>query len=296
MLHSRVSLDLLRTFIVVGSSRTFAEAARELRVSVSAISQQIRALEGQLATPLFARVGRRAVITDAGRRLHQELLPELQRIDHAVTHAIADHHEVRGDVKLGAPRPFARHWLRPRFPGLLAAHPDLTLTVTFDVPSALEHALLDGTLDLAVLTRPADDPGVDSVALFVERFVCVASAAYLARAGRPRSEEEFRAHRFIVFDDDLPMHAPWWRATFGRRKVPASSVVCRVASLDEMQALARAGVGLCVLPSYLVDGDSALVVVDPRGSRPATSSIFLAWRRGSVDTARRVAVASALRA
>src|SRR5688572_10058909 len=101
-----VDLELLRTFVVAASAPTFREAAVRRRVSVSAISQQVKVLEGQLGIPLFERIGRRARLTASGQSLRATLTEDLARIDEALEAASSAHHEAQGRVTIGAPRPF----------------------------------------------------------------------------------------------------------------------------------------------------------------------------------------------
>jgi DNA-binding transcriptional LysR family regulator len=293
-----LNYELLRTFVIAATARTFGEAAAERRVTVSAISQQVKTLEAQLGIPLFERLGRRVRITEEGRALLDALRPALEQVEEALAAAVSAHGAVRGRIAIGAPRPFARHWLRPRLPRLLAAHPDLRVELTFDVPSVLERNLAAGDLDLIVLARAPELPGIASEPLATETFVAVASPAYLAVHGRPVTADGYRAQRWIVFDRDLAMHAPWWRATFGRRAPLPERIACTVASLDEMLALAEAGVGLAVLPDYHVAAALAArrLVLVPGARSPARNQLLLGWRRGAVESARLRAVRDALRA
>ena len=201
-------------------------------------------------------------------------------------------------MRLGAPRPFTRAWLRPRLAALLEAHPALVLTVRFGVPSELARALVVGELDLAVLSADVPSPLLERETIFVETFVAVASPAYLAAHGTPRTPDALLTHRFLAFDRDLPMHGPWWRAAFGRTKAEAR-VVAWVESLDELLGLAAAGAGITVLPDYFVADALArgeVVVVAPKGKRPlaAKNPIVAAWRRGARPSARLEAVRAAL--
>jgi DNA-binding transcriptional LysR family regulator len=298
-----VSYDLLRTFLVAAEAGTFAGAARQRRVSVSAISQGVRTLEAQLGFPLFERMGRRVRLTRVGAALLPTLKAEFARIDEALAGAAEDVARVRGRVVLGSPRTFGRHWLRPRLPALLAAHESLQVDVVFDVPSVLERRLAEGTLDLAILVRPAELAGVATVPLARETFLAVGAPAYLEHRGHPRTVADFQAARWAVFDPDLPMHAPWWRASFGPKAALPRQVVCQVASLEELLALAEVGVALTVLPDYLVAPSveaRRLVVLEPAAGqyarqRPAGNTIFLAWREGVAESARLRAVREALR-
>lgn len=292
-----IDYDLLKTLLEIVETATFAEAARRRRITPSAVSQQVKALEGQLGVPLFERIGRRARLTPAGRWLVSALRPHFISIEDALTLMTDDQKQVRGPVRLGGPAPFCRMWLRPRIVKLMKEYPALTLEVIFQVPSLLEQRLQDGQLDLAILVRPSESKLLHTHLIHTEEFVAVASPAYVRKHGTPETASEFMQHRFIVFDEDLPMHRPWWQAHFGRRDVEVS-IACRVASLDEMLALALGGVAVAVLPSYFVDDavkKEQLVVLDAAGRRgPARNPIYLAWRKGAIESTRFVAVRSAL--
>jgi DNA-binding transcriptional LysR family regulator len=295
-----VDYELLRTFVAAAAARTFSEAARRRFVTVSAVSQQVKTLEVQLGVPLFDRLGRRVRLTDAGRDLQAALQTQFAHIEEALEAAASARGLVRGRLTLGAPRTFGRFWLRPRLPPLLRQHPELRVTVQFDVPSVLERRLADGALDLAILVREPELPGIDSAPLYTETFLAVAAPSYVSLRGAPRIPADFRAHRYLVFDGALAMHAPWWRATFGPRTPLPADIVCEVASLEEMLALAEAGVGIAVLPDYQLEEPIAAGRVRPlappprSAARPARNTIFLAWRRNAADSARLRAARTAL--
>jgi DNA-binding transcriptional LysR family regulator len=291
-----VDYDLLRAFSVAAAAPSFAAAATRLRVTPSAVSQQIAALEAQLGLPLFERFGRRVRLGEPGRRLLEALAGPLAEIDRVLAAEREARAEVAGLVRLGAPGPFARVWLRPRLVELLAAHPALVVDARFLVTSALARGLRAGDFDFCLLATEPEDAALESAVIFVEQFVAVASAAYLTRHGRPRTARDLRDHAWVVFDEDLAMLGPWWRSCFGRREDLPSRIVARVASLDEMLALAAAGAGITVLPNYFVAEALAAgqVVALPGGAHPASNPIHLAWRRSAPRTARFLAVKSAL--
>lgn len=296
-----VNREGLWTLLEVSRAGTHAAAAARLGVTPSAVGQQLKALEAQLGLVLFERVGRRARLTAAGAALVARLGEHLVAVDAAVEQARAEHSEVRGEVTLGGPAPFSRVWLRPRLPPLLARHEGLRLTVRFDVPSALTRRLLGGELDLAILAAPPDGAALELHPIAQEEFIAVASPHYLRERGVPRTAADFSAHPYIAFDADLAMLTPWWRAAFGLKAPLPERVVCRIANLDEMLALAEAGCGIAVLPDYHVESAlragrvQALVPERRRGSlRQPRGTLWLAWRRAAAPTARFLAVRDGL--
>ncbi len=287
-----INYELLRTLLEAGLAPTFAEAARRRRVTPSAVSHQIRALEAQLGVPLFERVGRNARLLPAGEGLVRALRESFTHIDDAIAAATDDHTRIRGLVRIGGPGPFSSMWLRPRLVRLLRAHPELTVEVRFGVPSVLSQRLLLGEDDLSILVRAVDFPALEARPVYVEEFSAVASPAYLRAHKRPETAKDFAEHRFVLFDADLAMHAAWWRASFGNKEPLPPKIACRITSLEEMLALAMEGIGIAVLPNYFIASAVAakqVVVVGPaRGKerRGAKNTIYLAWRKGSAQSAR----------
>lgn len=282
-----VSWELLRTFVAVTEARTFGDAADMLGVTVSAISQQIKSLEAQLSLPLFERVGRNARLTPDGKQLAERLKPLQQNILQALDELHQRHNLVEGELAVGSPRTFGAKWLRPRLQKLLKAHPQLCVTVAFDVPSVLEARLLEGALDICILVRPTELPGLVSKPIATETFIAVCSPGYF------REVRELENARYIVFDDDLPMHQVWWRAQFGRKSQLRPRIAAKVASLDEMRALAESGLGIAILPDYFVADMRGLAHIKTSAS-PAKNTLFLCWRASQVETARFLAVREAL--
>ncbi|MBL8940680.1 MAG: LysR family transcriptional regulator [Archangium sp.] len=298
----RLNLELLRTFAVAARAPTFAAASRIRGVTVSAISQQVKTLEAQLGLALFERRGRRVTLTSAGLALSNELETHLGQLALALERATNAHSKVEGLVTLGGPRTFGGFYVLPRLTKLLRERPGLRVDQRFEVPSVLERQLVDGALDLAVLSRPPEAAGLETTVLTTETFVAVAAPALLRRLPAARTEAALREWPWLAFDSDLAMHAPWWRASFGRAATPPRRLVAAVASLEHLQAFAEAALGAVVLPDYLVGpalSARRLVRVYPsapgRAAREATNTLFLVSRRGAPPTARLLAVREALR-
>ena len=102
-----INYELLRTFLEVATSDTFSRAAARRHVTPSAVSQQIRTLEGQLGMQLFERFGRRARLTEGGAQLAASVKEHFAGIDLALTEASEKPGLVRGTIRIGAPGPFS---------------------------------------------------------------------------------------------------------------------------------------------------------------------------------------------
>jgi DNA-binding transcriptional LysR family regulator len=292
------ALEQLQALAEAVRGPTFAAAAARLRVSPSALSQQLRGLEARLGVRLFEAVGRLRRPTPAATRFALELRGHLDGLAEAAARLAQAHEEVRGTIRLGGPGPFSRRWLRPRLAALLRAHAALRVEVRFEVPSVLVRAINAGELDLAILASAPQEGGLELRALCEEEFQCFAAPELAAGLSRSPTATALRSQRWIAFDRDLAMHATWWRAAFGRREPFPEEVVCYVTSLDEMMELCAAGCGLTVLPGYFAEGAlraRRLVELRPPrlgragstnpNTRLARNTLSLAWRRGAVESA-----------
>jgi LysR family glycine cleavage system transcriptional activator len=172
-------LNTLRSFESAARHGSFLRAARELHVTASAVSHQIRALERFLGVPLFRRDGRQVLLTREG----QNYLPGIReglRLMAAATERI---HVPRagGVLTLSVAPSFARPWLAPRLAGFQMEHPELEVRLT----TSLE--LVDFTksdVDAGVRYGAGRWRGLRSHRLFAEELIPVASPGL--RVGRKR--------------------------------------------------------------------------------------------------------------
>jgi DNA-binding transcriptional LysR family regulator len=146
-----INQELLRTFVAAAESESFSRAAERRHVTKAAVSQQIKALEGQLGVVLFERSGGHARVTESGRALAGVLRRQFEVIDDAIAAVASSQRGVAGEVRVGTPGPFTRLWLRPRLSRLLQAHEALRVTVVFGTPRDLERRLAERELDLLIL-------------------------------------------------------------------------------------------------------------------------------------------------
>lgn len=148
----QIQLSLLKAFEAAGRTGSFRDAARELRVTPSAVSHAIRKLEQLLCTTLFEREGRAVQLSAEGETLmrHAELaFTELRRGIELVT--------ARGPrlLRLHCAPSFAAKWLLPRLTGFLALHPQIDLRLSVVVgPDSFANNDCDADI---VYGRPVDE-------------------------------------------------------------------------------------------------------------------------------------------
>lgn len=192
---NRQDLADLSAFLVVARERSFTRAAAQLGVTPSAISHGMRGLEERLGVRLLNRTTRSVTPTAAGERMLETIAFHLDEI---ATH-VASLNDLRerpaGTVRITADEHSLREVLWPRLRNVLAEHPDIKVEVEAD------YRLTDivaGKFDAGV--RLGDYIERDMIAVPISapmRMLVVATPAYFAAHGRPRTPQELTGHRCI---------------------------------------------------------------------------------------------------
>src|SRR3982750_1052227 len=151
-----VDLELRHLRLVAGiaDAGSMTRAAERLNLTQSALSHQLRDIEGRLGTALFTRLGRRMVLTTAGRRVldtARRVLVDMDRTEEDLRR-IAGHG--RGAIRVCTQCNTGYHWLAPLLTVFQRKHPRVEVHVAADATLRPVDALLDGGVDLAVLVDP----------------------------------------------------------------------------------------------------------------------------------------------
>jgi DNA-binding transcriptional LysR family regulator len=181
--------------VAVATHRSFRRAADELGTAPSTLSHSMRGLEDRLGVRLLNRTTRSVSPTEAGLELLSRLQAALSSLDEALDAITAFRGNVAGTVRVNAPRVAAAVLVRDILPRMTDQFPDVTVDIV------VEGRLIDivsGGFDAGV--RLAGSIPKDMITVPLARpiaFVCVASPAYLDRAGEPKTPEDLQHHRCI---------------------------------------------------------------------------------------------------
>ncbi|MDJ0951422.1 MAG: transcriptional regulator GcvA [Alphaproteobacteria bacterium] len=120
-------LNALRAFEAAARHLSFAKAAEELNVTPAAISHQVKSLEAFVGVPLFRRLTRAVMLTDAGQAALPLLYEAFDRLEQAAERMRT--HDEAGELKLSAAPSFTAKWLVPRLDRFAAAHPEIDVRI-----------------------------------------------------------------------------------------------------------------------------------------------------------------------
>lgn len=176
------SLHALHVFEVAARLGSFTKAGAELRVTQTAVSHQIKQLEGELDVLLFRRTGRGLELTRAGQAWLTELSVIFARLRDLNKKLRLRSKSERPVVSLTTLPSFGARWLVPRLGGFIAKHPELDLRIS------ASQAVVDFTrepIDVGIRFGPGPYPGLFAEKLFDDYFVIVAAPALAGRLKKP---------------------------------------------------------------------------------------------------------------
>ncbi len=271
------AIDSLRCFAAAAKLLHFRSAARSVALTPAAFGQRIKQLEEQLGVPLFHRTTRSVQLTEAGLALLPVAERTLLAAAECVRVAAAGERGLSPvDVVLGTRHELGHSWILPQLDPLAKEHPWLRLHLYFGSGSDLLLRVRTMEIDCAVTSTPLTDPKLDSVPLHREDYVFVGARRLLAAKPLARAEHA-EAHTLLDIDPSLPLFRYFRDAPGGRgakdKEPPAVGnrlrfgAVLRLGTIEAIRTRAVAGVGVAVLPEYLVREDLAkkrLVRVFPR--------------------------------
>lgn len=241
----------LRLVSAIHEAGTVTRAAEHLHLTQSAVSHQLRELEERLGVRVFLRAGRRMLLAPAGQRLleaAQLVLGALDRAEDDLRH-LARHGA--GVLRLCAECNTGYHWLPPLLKRFNAAHPDVDVQVLAEHTIEPVAALLEGRLDLALLTSSRPDDRLRLRPLFEDEFVVLVGPAHRL-AGRQWIEPAELAPEHLI------LYSPMRERGFTVRRIlePAGVVPARRSHIQLTEAIlemVKAGLGVTALPRWSVE-------------------------------------------
>ena len=186
------SLNAVRSFDAAARHLSFTLAARELCVTQGAVSRMVQALEAELGTALFLRMGRSLALTPAGAAYHPQIQEALARIA-AATRSVR-HMDGGGMLSISVLPTFAMRWLVPRLARFQQRHPDILVDIT---TSERMVNLSADAIDLGVRYGLGYWPNTEAT-LFMQEDVAVFCAPSLLQRGPPlRGPSDLAGHRLL---------------------------------------------------------------------------------------------------
>src|SRR3954463_5836329 len=246
----------LRYFLAVAETGNFTKAAQRAFISQPSLSQQILNLEEEFGQQLFHRLGRKAVLTEAGKTL----MEGARRILGDVDQTLQDLKDSAGQgpkVSVGAIPTVAPFF----FPAMLAycrsSDTPLNIQTQEDFRRPLAEAVLDGQLDWALISLPFNEPRLHIEKLYSEPLWIAMSSTHRLAQVEQLTFESLRDEQFILLGEASTLTLQIQRFCGDHDFEPRISHRC--GQLATAKSLTAMGLGVTVLPK------SARSATDPEG-------------------------------
>lgn len=226
---------------------SFSAAARQLKLTPSALSKLVTRLENTLGARLLNRTTRKLTTTAEGDLFLARCRRILGELEDAENEVGRSRERPRGKLRLGIGVGVATHCVVPALPKFTERYPEVQIELIIE---DRDFDLVREGIDISVRPGPPSDPSL--VALRIgnfERIVC-ASAQYLRRYGTPRTPDELAQHRCVLLT--LPGRSQWpFDAASGRQTVQISSALS-ANNNDVVLQLGIMGMGIVHLNDFIV--------------------------------------------
>ncbi len=265
-------LDAMNAFTKVVAAGSYAEAARRLGLTRSAVSKAVMELEQILGARLLDRTTRRVTPTEAGRAYYQRTLSILADVEETELQISRLHEEPRGVLKVNAPMSFGILYLGEAVAAFMTRYPELQVELVLN--DRFIDPLEEG-VDVTVRIGALADSSLIARRLAPAHRVLVAAPGYIARHGTPETLAALAEHRCLAYGHMAATHRWQLTADGAATAVQINAALCSNNG-EVLRAAALAGNGIANLPTFLVGPDigaGRLVPVLPHNP-PTSLGIF----------------------
>ncbi|MBX3179987.1 MAG: LysR family transcriptional regulator [Candidatus Hydrogenedentes bacterium] len=271
-----MTLESLRCLCAIIETRSFRAAAARLHRSQPAISQALKVLEREAGHALIDRktggpTAMGALVYERGRRI-------LEAVD-SLAHEVADFESAASrELRVGTSDTIALYVLPPLVREFAALMPETRLSLVNRSSAQIARQVLEGALDLGIVTLPAGEPDLEETPLFRQRIVLVAPRGH-ALAGRKRVTLKALAGEPLLLLESGTRTGALLERFFAEQDFTPPAVMDS-GSFEVIKRYVAEGVGLSFLPEMVVrPGDVELRAIPVAGLPEVT--LGAVWRRGA---------------
>jgi DNA-binding transcriptional LysR family regulator len=238
----------MEAFVRAVETGSFSTAARDLKLTPSAISKLVTRLEQALKVRLVTRSTRRIVATPEGQLFLARCRAVLAQLEDAETELARSREKPRGRLRLHMGHGFGMFQGMKELPRFFERYPEVELDLLMEDGRV---DLVRENIDISVWPSAADAANVHARKLFDFSRVICASPEYLERHGTPRTPEELSRHRCMVVTG-VPNQMPWEFVVEGQRRLFEVPPAFTASNVECKYHFALAGMGVAQFSEYIV--------------------------------------------
>jgi DNA-binding transcriptional LysR family regulator len=283
MLLDQINLNYLRIFEAVYRTKSMTQAAAELHLTQSGISQHVKSLEDTLNVKLFDRIKQKLIPTEEGKKFYLHLSPQLQKLEQILLELTNKENALRGEVVIGMPVVFGLNMVIPHLAELAKTHPLLNFKVHFDLPGNLNHLLLRGAVDFAFVDEFNMDRQIETEMVYNETLVLCCTREYIKSKGEGSGRKYFENLEYVEYDQDAALLNRWLEY---HHKLSHVDLKIRAVVGDTLGVakLIKSHLGAGILPGHQVDKikteANSLYIFEGKTSKELKNKISVAYVKG----------------
>lgn len=240
-----MELNQLRYAVAIADTGNFTRAAERAHVTQPSLSQQILNLEKEISHKLFHRLGRKAVLTEAGAVFIERARRILFEVENA-SKELSDHPSLDRRITVGGVPTVAPYLLVPLIAECRKTLPNLTIHVREDFRGDLIRAVIEGDLDLAIVPLPVKDHRISIEPLMKEKLLLIVGKGHRFASRAEISVDDLAEETFVTMGDSSTL-AGQIRGFFGDHNfMPIIGYRC--AQVATIKAFVAMGAGISILP------------------------------------------------
>lgn len=242
-------LDLYRVFHVVSKNNSFSNAAKELYMTQSAVSQAISRLENELDVVLFHRTPKGVILTDEGKELHEHVSSALGIIEVAEAKIQAYKGLRKGELRIAVGDTTARYFLLPYLEEFHARYPGIRLKILNGTTPEILEFIKSREADIGICNLPIDDEQFHVVPCMEIHDIFVCGEKYRRISKIPISFDHLMELPLIFFEENT-VSRKYVNRFFDERGYTISPVF-ELGSYDLLMDFARSNLGIsCVVREF----------------------------------------------
>ena len=260
--------DKLRIFHMVAEAGSFTHAGETLKLSQSAVSRHISALEETLGVSLFHRHARGLILTEQGELLHKtsrDIFGKLAMIEGQLNDT---RDRAGGTISITVADFIGAAWLAPNLKEFHSQNPDIQISLLMD-DRVLNLGMREA--DAAIRLYKPEQPDLIQRHVTSVNFSICAGKKYTPKNGLPNSIKELKDHTLIAYQDQslVPYSNPNWLLEKADIEIDNNPNVVQINSIPAILAAVKGGVGIAVLPNFMIKNDPDIVPIlgDVKGDK-----------------------------
>jgi DNA-binding transcriptional LysR family regulator len=256
-----MDIDALQAFIAVAENQSFSQAAEQLFLTQPAVSKRIAALESELDTRLFDRIGRKVELTETGHALlprARKILLDVEDSRRAISNLSGN---ISGKLSIGTSHHIGLHRLPPVLRNYTRQYPEVELDLHFMDSEEACRAVEHGDLELGIVTLPLQTPE-DLQATFI----WPDPLAVVVEKNHPLAYQSNITLALLAEEPAiLPTHGTYTREIIEKTIEPEKlQLNIRLATnyLETIKMMVSIGLGWSVLPCSMINDDLTILKVE----------------------------------